>query len=70
MSPPPPPTIAIQYIDVIRLHIPQTMGDHMAEEPRTKMISMRFDIELMERIKAVAEREDRTFAAQLQRMLA
>ncbi len=45
------------------------MGDHMAEEPRTKMISMRFDIELMDRIKAIAEREDRTFAAQLQRML-
>ncbi len=41
----------------------------MTDGPRTKMISMRFHIELMDRIKAIAERDDRTFAVQLQRML-
>lgn len=41
----------------------------MGNEPVKTMISLRFDIELMDRIKAIAEREDRTFAAQMQRML-
>ena len=41
----------------------------MTDAPRTKMVSMRFDTGLMDRIKAIAEREDRTFAAQLQRMV-
>ena len=41
----------------------------MGNEPVKQMISLRFDIELMDRIKAIAEREDRTFAAQMQRML-
>jgi hypothetical protein len=41
----------------------------VTKEPTSKMISIRFDAELMEKIKVIAEREDRTFAAQLQRML-
>ncbi len=41
----------------------------MTDEPRKTMISMRFDIELKGQIEAIAEREDRTFAAQLHRIV-
>ena len=38
-------------------------------ESRKIMISMRFDIEMQDQIKAIAEREDRSFANQLQRIV-